>query len=240
MKTLTVAAFAAHPDDAELSASGTLLVMKARGHRVGVVDLTRGELGTRGTPEIRAAESAESTRILNLDFRLNLGLPDGQMANTQEQRLAVISAIRTVRPDILLCNAPADRHPDHGNAAILVRESAFLAGLANIATVDAEGQPQKAFRPRLVLHYIQDQFFKPDLVIDISSVVERKMESIKAFKSQFYDPNSKEPATYISTPQFFDGILARAAEMGRMINVSHGEGFLTNRPLGLDDLAALI
>jgi bacillithiol biosynthesis deacetylase BshB1 len=240
MKTICVAAFAAHPDDAELSASGTLLAMKAQGHKTAIVNLTRGELGTRGTPEIREKEASDAEQILGVDYRLNVGLPDGGILNVPEQRLKVIAAIRALRPDIILCNAVTDRHPDHGNAATLVRESAFLAGLKNIETFDVEGNSQLAFRPRMVLHYIQDSFLKPDLVVDITPFIEQRMDSVKAFKSQFHDPKSKEPATYISSPEFYEGMYARCREMGRFINVQYGEGFCTNRPLGVNNLANLL
>ena len=240
MKPICVVAFGAHPDDVELSAAGTLLVMKAQGHKVGIVDLTRGELGTRGTPAIRQAESEASTKILGIDFRLNLGLPDGGILNVPEQRLAVIGAIRATRPDIILCNALYDRHPDHGNAAELVEEAAFLAGLKNIATAGADGHPQESWRPRLVLHYIQDRYINPTVVIDVTSVFETKLRAIKAFKSQFFDPNSQEPATYISSPEFLEGISTRSREMGRMIGVTYGEGFVAARTLGVKSLGDLI
>ena len=240
MKPICVAAFAAHPDDVELSCAGTLLMMKAQGHRVGVVDLTRGELGTRGTAEIRAQESAASTQILGLDFRLNLGLPDGQVQNTQEQRLAVIAGIRAVRPDVLLANAPYDRHPDHMNAAVLVREAAFLAGLHNIETQDEDGKPQAPWRPNLVMHYVQDRFMEPDIIMDITEAHETKMKAVRAFKSQFYDPNSNEPDTYISSPGFLENVVTRALEFGRMVGVKYGEGFISTRKLGVKSLADLL
>jgi len=240
MIPICVAAFAAHPDDVELSASGTLLGMKAEGHRIGIINLTRGELGTRGTPEIRAKEADHAAEILGLDFHLNLGLPDGGLLNTLEQRLKIIQAIRTVKPDVILCNAIDDRHPDHGNAAILVREAAFLAGLKNIVTIDSNGNEQAAHRPRQVLHYIQDRFIKPDIVIDITAFWDTRMESVRAFKSQFYDPSSTEPITHISTPEFFEGVIARSKEIGKMIGVLYGEGFTMSRPPGLKSLADLL
>jgi len=239
-KPFCVVAFAAHPDDAELSAGGTLLVHKALGHTTGIVNLTKGELGTRGTVKIRAQEAAASAAILGVDFHLNLGLPDGGLLNTPEQRLAVITAIRATKPDVILCNSPSDRHPDHGNAATLVKEAAFLAGLQNINTSDENGKPQAPHRPSLIFHYIQDYYFIPSLVIDISTVMEKRMEAIFAFKSQFHDPSSKEPATYISSPSFMEGVIARTKEMGRMINVSYGEGFIAVKPIGASALTGLL
>ena len=236
---IELVAFAAHPDDAELSCAGTLLVAKAQGSNTAIVDLTRGELGTRGTPAIRQAEADAATRILNLDARLNLSLPDGHLANSAEHRLEVVKAIRALKPAIVLCNATTDRHPDHGVAGELVEAAWFLSGLQNIKTF-TEGVEQMPHRPQMVLHYIQDRFIKPDLVIDISHQIELKMMAVKAFKSQFFDKDSDEPATYISSPDFIDSVLSRAREMGRMIGVKYGEGYTCRRPIGLLDLRHLI
>lgn len=234
---LDILAIAAHPDDAELSCSGTLLAAQAAGKKTGIVDLTRGEMGTRGTVEDRDQEAAASSDILGLSARMNLNLPDGGIHNTPEQQKAVISAIRRFQPDILLANAIHDRHPDHGNAAVLVREAAFLSGLKMIETHDEAGRGQEAWRPRLVLHYIQDRWIKPDIVIDISAHIDEKMKCIQAFKTQFYDPSSKSgPQTYISSKGFLEGIKNRAAEMGREMQFTYGEGFTANRNIGIKDI----
>jgi len=233
---LDLLAIAAHPDDAELSCSGTLLVAKSQGKKTGIVDLTRGEMGTRGTVQDRDTETMASSEILGLSARINLNLPDAGIRNVPDQQNAVIKAIRQFQPDIILANAIADRHPDHGNAAVLVRESAFLAGLRKIETFDNEGKGQEAWRPRLLLHYIQDRWIKPDIVVDISEHMATKMKSIHAFKSQFYSSSSKEPQTYISSKAFLDGIKSRASEMGREMQFKYAEGFTANRNIGTKDI----
>ena len=234
-----VIAIAAHPDDAELSCAGTLLAAKALGSTTAIVDLTKGEMGTRGTPEIRSAESAAASKILSLDKRLQLTLPDGHLQNTPEQRLEIIKAIRVLQPTIVLCNAVTDRHPDHGMAATMVEDACFLAGLKNIVTT-FDDEMQAGHRPKIILHYIQDRLLKPHVVIDISAQMERKMEAVRAFKSQFFDPESTEPSTYISSPNFMDSIISRAREMGKMIGVEFGEGYTCRRPIGLKDLTGLL
>lgn len=236
---LDILAIAAHPDDAELSCSGTLLAAKAQGKKTGIVDLTRGELGTRGTVDDRDSESKVSTEILGLSARVNLNLPDGGIHNTPEQQKIVITAIRQFRPEIILANAINDRHPDHGNAAVLVGESTFLSGLRMIETYDDGGRGQEPWRPRLVLHYIQDRWIKPDVVIDITAHIDDKMKSIQAFKTQFYNPASKDPETYISGKRFLEGIKARAMEMGREMQFAYGEGFTANRNLGAKDIFSI-
>jgi len=236
---LDILAIAAHPDDAELSCSGTLLKAYSDGKKTGIVDLSRGELGTRGSVEERDAEAKASSEILGLSARMNLNLPDGGIKNNTDQQKAVIKAIRRFKPDIILANAIRDRHPDHGNAAVLVRESAFLSGLRMIETYGEDGIGQDPWRPRLVLHYIQDRWIKPDIVIDISEQLEQKMKCIQAFKTQFYNPKSKEPKTYISDENFLDGIRSRAVEMGRDMPFTHGEGFTASKNLGLKDIFTL-
>lgn len=237
---LDILALAAHPDDAELGCGGTLIAHIQAGKKVGVVDLTRGELGTRGTPEQRDQEAAASAQIMGLSVRHNLGLPDGFFQDVQEHQLKVVAAIRAFRPEIVLANALFDRHPDHGKGADIAYTSCFLAGLAKVVTVDAQGKPQEPWRPKALYHYIQSQFIEPDFVVDISSVWEQKMSAIRAFKSQFYDPSSKEPVTYISTPEFLRMLESRAIEMGHAIGVKYGEGFCTRRWVGVRSLTDLI
>lgn len=222
---LDILVMAAHPDDAELAVSGTIVDAVAKGKKVGIVDFTRGELGTRGTPEIRLAESAEATKILGIQVRENLGLADGFFQNDRESQLKLVEVIRKYQPDIVLANALEDRHPDHGKGAALAIDACFLSGLRKIDT----GLP--AWRPKHVYHYIQDRYLEPDFVIDISAHWEKKEAAIRAFKSQFFDPNSNEPASYISSPDFLDFIEARAQEMGHKIGVKYGEGFQSQSPI---------
>jgi len=228
----------AHPDDAELSCGGTIVSAVAQGKTVAVVDLTRGELGTRGTAETRAEESAAAAKILGVSARENALLPDGFLANTCDQQMAVLPFIRKYRPDIVITNAVRDRHPDHGKASTLVSESCFLSGLKAIQTRDADGQKQKAWRPRAVYHIIQDRRIDPDFIVDISDAFEKKMEAIKAYKTQFYtgEPQKADEVTPISTPAFMEGLKARAVEYGRLINADYGEGFTVERPPGIADL----
>jgi bacillithiol biosynthesis deacetylase BshB1 len=237
---LDLLALAAHPDDAELGCGGTLIRHIQAGLKTGVVDLTRGELGTRGTPQQRAEEAAASARVMGLAVRTNLALPDGFFQNSEAHQLKVVAAIRTYRPDIVLANAVYDRHPDHGKGADIAYTSCFLAGLAKVVTHDAEGKPQEPWRPKALYHYIQSQFIQPDFVVDISDTWEKKMESIRAYKSQFFDPSSKEPVTYISTPEFLRMLESRAIEMGHAIGVKYGEGFVTRRWMGVRSLTDLI
>lgn len=235
---LDIVAFGAHPDDVELACAGTLVVSKQNHKKVGIVDLTRGQLGTRGTPELREKEATEAARILGVDVRVNLGMEDGFFQNDEDHQMEVIKVIRHLRPKIILANALADRHPDHGKAGRLVADAAFLAGLQKIQTVYQE-IPQEAWRPSLVLHYVQDYYIKPNIVIDITRQFDRKMEAIKAYKSQFFNPDSTEPATPISGEEFFDVVRARALGMGRYIKAELGEGFISERPLGVEHLSLL-
>ena len=221
---LDILAFGVHPDDVELSCSGTILKNISLGKKVGIVDLTRGELGTRGTAAIRIKESALSAKILGVSFRENLKMADGFFQNDKKHQLAVIKKIRQYKPDVVLANALEDRHPDHGRAAKLVADACFLAGLVKIPTT-LNGKKQEAWRPKAVYHYIQYRKIKPDFAVDISAFMEKKMESINAFGSQFYNPKSKEPATLISDPKFFDHIRTREMEYGKLLNVQYAEGF---------------
>lgn len=237
---LDVLALASHPDDAELGCGGTLIRHAKAGLKVGVVDMTRGELGTRGTVEQRDAEAAASAKIMGLSVRVNLGLPDGFFQNTEENQLKVVSAIRTYRPDIVLANAIYDRHPDHGKGSDLAYSACFLSGLAKVRTKDTSGAEQQPWRPRALYHYIQSQMLKPDIVVDVSEQWEQKMTAIRAFKSQFFDPNSKEPVTFISTLEFLNLLESRGIEMGHAIGVKYGEGFTSRRWLGVRSLTDLI
>lgn len=234
-----VLAIAAHPDDIEMTCSGTVLSLIAQGKTVAGVDLTQGELGTRGTPEIRKREAAEGTRLMHLSARENLGFADGFFRNDEAHQRALIAVIRQYRPAIVLTNAPEDRHPDHGRAAQLVVESCFYAGLRMIETTSPDGQPQEAHRPQFVYHFIQDRSLKPDFVVDVTPYWEQKLAAIKAYKSQFFDPQSSEPQSYISNEAFLSFLEARTREHGHLIGVTYGEGFISRRMLGVSDLFAL-
>ncbi len=235
---LDMLAFGAHPDDVELSCSGAILSYTTTGKTAGIIDLTRGEMGSRGTVAIRAAEAEAARKILGCAIRENLGLADGLFEHNTASMMQVVTMIRKYQPDIIFCNAPEDRHPDHGKASKLVEEAAFLSGLIKIETSD-DGVAQKAWRPRVVLKYIQDRWLTPDIIMDITPFWDKRMESIKAHKSQFFDPNSNEPATYIASKNFFDGIEARAREMGRSAQFAYGEGFISSRILGIKDLTGI-
>lgn len=236
---LDILVMAAHPDDAELAVSGTIAAAIAQGKKVGIVDFTRGELGTRGTPEIRLAESAEASKVLGIHARVNLELADGFFQNDQESQLKLIEVIRAFQPEIVLANALEDRHPDHGKGAQLAIDACFLSGLRKIETT-REGVKQSEWRPKQLFHYIQDRYLTPDFVIDISKHWATKEASIRAFRSQFFDPNSTEPASYISSPEFLNFIEARAREMGHKIGVQYGEGFQTQKTIAIHDLTSLI
>lgn len=232
---LDILVLAAHPDDAEISCGGTIALHISMGLRVGVVDLTRGELGTRGTPAIRAQEAAAAAKVLGLSLRDNLGLRDGFFKNTEEDQLKVAGAIRKYQPEIVLTNAVRDRHPDHGRAADLVYESSFLAGLAKVET-SADGKAQSPWRPKAVYHFVQSQYITPDFVVDVSDFWDKKMEALGAYKSQFYDPKSQEPETFISNPGFMKLIEARGHEMGYSIGAKYGEGFTVRNLIGVENL----
>jgi len=234
---LDILVMAAHPDDAELSCSGTILSYIAQGKKVGIVDFTRGEMGTRGTPEIRLQESNDATKILGLHARENLGLADGFFQNDQASQLILMEVIRRYKPEIVLANALEDRHPDHGKGAKLAIDACFLSGLRMINTIDSKSKlNQEAWRPKQVYHYIQDRYLEPDFVIDISEFWGIKENSIRAFKSQFFDPASNEPNSYISSPDFLSFIQARAQEMGHKIGVKYGEGFQSQKTLQVKNL----
>jgi bacillithiol biosynthesis deacetylase BshB1 len=226
---------AAHPDDVEISAGGTVAKMVADGQSVGIVDLTRGELGTRGNPELRSVESEEAGKILGISARYNLDMADGFFEYSKINQLKIIECIRRHQPRIVLCNSVVDRHPDHGKAAKLVADACFLSGLMKIETF-WKGEPQSACRPTAIYHYLQDYMAKPDVVVDISAHFDTKMKAIKAFGSQFHDPNSKEPNTQISGEEFFDFLKARALDLGRPSGFLYAEGFTMSRVPGVESL----
>jgi bacillithiol biosynthesis deacetylase BshB1 len=233
---LDILVMAVHPDDAELGCSGTIAKHVSLGYKVGIVDFTRGELGTRGSAEIRDLEAADSANILGLAARENLCFRDGFFKNDEEHQMALIKVIRKYKPDIVLANALEDRHPDHGRASALATEACFYSGLRRINTLDEQGEQQDAWRPKQVFHYIQDRYLEPDFVVDISDFWEIKDASIRAFKSQFYDPNSSEPESYIASPDFLQFVEARSREMGHKIGVKYGEGFTSEKMLEKVDL----
>jgi bacillithiol biosynthesis deacetylase BshB1 len=227
--------FAAHPDDAELGCSGTILRAIAAGKKVGIVDLTRGELGTRGTAETRDAETVASNRSLGLHVRENLEMRDGFFRNDEEHQIKIIQMIRKYTPEIVFSNAMHDRHPDHGRASDLVNDALFLAGLPKIRT-EIAGIQQDAFRPRLLFQYLQDRYIEPDIIVDVTEFWDKKMECILAFKTQFFNPDSEEKETYISTPSFLKVVEARSRELGKAIGAEHAEGFTSRKLLGIDNL----
>lgn len=232
-------AFGAHPDDVELSCAGTLMIEKLNGKKVGVIDISQGELGTRGSAEERKKESDNASLILDLDVRENLSLADGFFKNDENHQREIVKSLRKYRPEIIFCNAPEDRHPDHGRGASLVEEAAFLSGLRKIETI-LDGKMQEEWRPKYVFNYIQDRYLDPDFIIDISPVFDRKLEAINAFKSQFFNPASDEPETYISSPDFLESIIYRARMMGKMIGVKYAEGFLSKKKIGFSNFDLFI
>lgn len=236
---LDILAIGVHPDDVELSCGGTILKHIALKKKVGILDLTRGELGTRGTPEIRTQEAKKAAKILGVSVREQLDMADGFFANDEKHQLQIIEIIRKYQPEIILCNAISDRHPDHGRAAKLVADACFYSGLIKIETKQGK-KLQEAWRPKAVYHYIQDNFIHPDLVIDITKQMDKKMEAILAFESQFYNPKSKEPATAISGPEFMEAVKAKNSIFGRTIGVRYGEGFTVSRAIGVNSLFHLV
>ena len=242
---LDVLALAAHPDDVELCAGGTMCLLAEQGYRTGVVDFTRGELGTRGTPESRAEEAAAASEIMGLAARENLGLPDGDIQNTKANQLKVVQAVRRHRPSIVLTTAETVRHPDHGDATRLSVDALFYSGLAKVETRDEGGAPQEPWRPHHVLHYMQALDFEPTFVVDVTDVWERRMDALLAYRSQFYQPDAEgsddEPETYISNPRFLAWVEARARTYGYRIGADYGEPFLYRHgPVGVDDLVATL
>ncbi|MGB0166405.1 MAG: bacillithiol biosynthesis deacetylase BshB1 [Luteibaculum sp.] len=235
---LDILAIAAHPDDVELACSGTIIQEINRGKKVGIVDLTRGELGTRGTPEIRDEEAQKAAKVLGVRIRENLQMSDGLFSESIENLMRVVEIIRKYMPEIILTNAKSDRHPDHGRGGDLVERAMFLSGLPKVET-SLRGIWQEAWRPKAIYRFVQDRYLKPDIVVDITESMNTKMESILAYKSQFYDPASKETETPISSKEFLEFVKARAREMGREIGVEFGEGFNTPRTPGTSYLLDL-
>lgn len=238
MSQIDVLAIGAHPDDVELSAAGTLLKHRTLGYTTGIIDLTQGELGSRGTKETRYEEASKASEILGLSARVNLKMADGFFGHSEENLKLIIEQIRRFKPQIVLLNAVSDRHPDHGKGSRLASEACFLAGLRRIETT-WDGEPQEAHRPKAVYHYIQDRYLKPDFVIDVTEFVEQKFDSIKAYKTQFWDPASSEPKTPISGEEFFEFLRGRMAEFGRSIGVRYAEGYTAERTFGVDSLFEL-
>ena len=236
---LDILAIGAHPDDVELSCSGTIAKEVANGKKVGILDLTRGELGTRGTAEIRDKEAENAAKILGVSMRHNLAFSDGFFVNNTASQLEIIKILRKYRPDVVLCNAVDDRHIDHRKGSKLVSDACFLSGLRKIETIH-ENNHQKEWRPKHVYHYIQWKDLTPDFVVDISGYLDKKLESVAAYKSQFFDENSKEPVTPIATANFNESITYRAKNLGRLIGVEHGEGFTAERYVAVDSIFDLI
>jgi bacillithiol biosynthesis deacetylase BshB1 len=236
-----ILAIGVHPDDVELGCSGTLINEINNGKKAAILDLTQGELGTRGTIETRYQEAANAAMILGVHARENLKMRDGFFRNDEEHQLQLISAIRKYRPSIVIGNILKDRHPDHGRAGSLISDSCFLSGLAKIETKDASGNTQDKWRPAYVLQYIQDWYHEPDFLVDISAVFEQRMKSIQAYTTQFHNQESLEgPQTYISKPGFLEAVIARARLFGKRIGVEYAEGFLSEKKPGLRNLDALI
>ena len=237
---LDILGIGVHPDDIELCAAGTLLRHIDLGYTVGILDLTQGELGTRGTAKTRLNEARDSAKIGGIQMRANVGLADGFFEHDHENARAIIPYIRKYQPEVVLLNARWDRHPDHARASGLAKDACFLAGLRRIETVDPlDGQKQESWRPKTMYQYIQDYTSTPDLVVDISDSFEKKMEMIQAFASQFYDPKSKEPSTPISSKNFLENVKSKDRVMGRFIGATYGEGFHQIRPIGVPDLTKI-
>ncbi len=236
---LDILAFGVHPDDVELGCAGTIMAAIDQGKKVGIVDLTRGELGTRGTPTTRTQEAAAAAKIMGVDVRENLDMADGFFINDEAHQRKIIALIRKYQPDVILANAPEDRHPDHGRSAKLVSDAAFLSGLRKIETIH-EGVTQNAWRPAYTFHYIQDRFIQPSFVIDITAYMERKMEAVLAYGTQFTSADTSEPQTYISSPQFLETVKARALMLGKRIGVGYAEGYITEKIIGFSNFDAII
>ncbi|CCG53904.1 Protein of unknown function [Flavobacterium indicum GPTSA100-9 = DSM 17447] len=235
---LDILAFGAHPDDVELGCSGTIAKEVSLGKKVGIIDLTRGELGTRGSKEIRDQEAMAAATILGVQIRENLNFRDGFFINDEQHQLEIIKKIRKYQPEIVLCNAIDDRHIDHGKGSKLVSDACFLSGLTKIET-ELDGIKQEAWRPKLVYHYIQWKNLEPDFVVDVTGFMDLKMQSVLAYGSQFFDPNSDEPETPITSKNFLDSIKYRAQDLGRLVNVEFAEGFTVERYLTVNSLSDL-
>jgi len=236
---LDILAIGAHPDDVELGCGATIAKEVSLGKKVGILDLTKGELGTRGTPEIRDKEAVKAVEILGVCFRENLGFSDGFFVNDKEHQFEIIKQIRKYQPEIILCNAPEDRHIDHPKASELVMAASFLSGLRKIET-HYNGKKQSVWRPKQIYHYIQWKNLQPDFVVDVSGFMGLKEKAVRAYKSQFFDSNSKEPSSPITSKNFIESVLYRAKDLGRIIGVEYGEGFVSSRTLAVKKLDDLI
>lgn len=235
-KKVDILAIGAHPDDVELAAGGTIIKSVQQGKRVAIVDLTQGELGSRGTIETRYDEAATAAKILGVDYRENLKLADGFFEATQESLLKLITAIRKYQPEIVLANAPSDRHPDHGRGNDFISRACFLSGLLKIET-KSDGENQMHWRPKVVYHYVQDRYLTPNFIVDVSEQRDQKFEAILAYKTQFFQSDMSGPKTPISGQEFLDALEARLVQYGRDIGVKYGEGFITERPIGTNDIS---
>jgi bacillithiol biosynthesis deacetylase BshB1 len=235
---LDILAFGAHPDDVEISSGATLLKYAKEGKSIGIIDLTEGELGTRGSTEKRYEEAKKASDFLGLKIRENLNMGDGFIAHSEENKLKIIECIRKYQPELILANSVHDRHPDHAKGAKIVAEASYLSGLRKIET-EVDGIPQEAHRPRMLLHYVQDYYLTPDIILDVSDTGKEKLELVKCFGSQFYNPNSEEPKTPISGEGFFDYLEGRMLNLGRELGVRYGEAYTIDRTLGVKDLFAL-
>lgn len=236
---LDILAIGVHPDDVELGCGGTILKQISLGYKVGILDLTQGELGTRGSAKLRMIESDNAGKILGISTRENLQFRDGFFKNDEEHQLEIIKIIRKYQPGIILANAPDDRHPDHDRAAKLTYDAWFLSGLRKVETL-LDGRKQDAWRPNSFFHYIQAKYLKPDFVVDVSAHFETKMESIFAYKSQFHDPNSTEPETFISSPEFIEFVKSRYRDFGSSIGAEFAEGFIAKKIIGFDDIMKVL
>ncbi len=236
---LAILAIGAHPDDVELGCGATLAKEISLGKKVGILDLTKGELGTRGSAEIRAEEAKNGAKILGVEVRENLGFADGFFVNDEKHQLEIIKIIRKYQPEIVLCNAFDDRHIDHPKGSKLVSDACFLSGLVKVET-KLDGVKQEAWRPKFVYHYIQWKNLEPDFVVDVTGFIDKKMEAVKAYSSQFYDPNSTEPTSPISSKNFLDSVLYRAQDLGRLVGVEYAEGFNTERYVAVKSFDNLV
>lgn len=237
---LDLLVFSSHPDDAELGCSGTLISEIQRGKKAGIIDLTQGELGTRGTVETRYEEAAEAARIMGLSVRENLKMRDGFFRNDEEHQLQLIKVLRKYQPEIVIANILEDRHPDHGRGGWLAYDACFFSGLRQIKTTGDDGTEQERWRPKMLLHYIQDRFYEPDIILDVSHVWEQRMEAIRAYRTQFLPQVGTDPQTYISNPDFMEALSARARLLGKRIGVKYAEGFISKKNIGIKNLDALV
>lgn len=239
---LDLLAIGVHPDDVELGCSGVIINEVKKGKKAGIIDLTQGELGTRGTIETRYQEAATAAMIMGVQVRENLKMRDGFFVNDEAHQLKLIRAIRKYQPDVIIGNILSDRHPDHGRAGKLIADSSFYSGLAKIETIGEDGKPQARWRPKMVLQYLQDRFYEPDLLIDISDVFEQRMEAIKAYATQFHtgEMSKQGTQTYISSPEFLESVISRARVLGKRIGVKYAEGFLSEKKIGIRNLDDLV